>query len=177
MKKIIVLKFSKDFLKLEKFVLVFVFICCNFNANEKSQLRDIFREIRDIKNYNNIFDLKNAFIFFDYRKENYNIDLLLNKEFFYKLLYFLFEKEFDILQEYFLKNLTLNRICKFISLVNASILFVLKSNNSLRLYINYCNLNIITIKNKYSLSLIKKILNCLIDVIYFIKLDFKNAYY
>jgi len=81
------------------------------------------------------------------------------------------------LQEYFLKNLTLNKICKLISLINASMLFVLKSNNSLKLYIDYCNLNVIIIKNRCSLPLIKKTLNYLINVIYFTKLNLKNAYY
>jgi len=133
--------------------------------------------MRSIKNYNNDFDSKNAFIFLNYKKKNYNINLLLSKEFLYKLLYFFFKKKLDILQEYLLKNLTLNRIYKFISLVDVLMLFVLKSDNSLRLYINYCNLNVIIIKNKCSLSLIEKTLNRLIDVVYFTKLNLKNAYY
>jgi len=140
-------------------------------------LHNILKKIQSIQNYNNVFDSKNAFILFDYKKENYNIDLLLNKESFYELLYSFFKKELSILQEYLLKNLTLNKICKFINLVNISILFILKSNNSLRLHINYCNLNTIIIKNKCSLSLIKKTLDCLINIIYFTKLNFKNAYY
>jgi len=133
--------------------------------------------MRNIKNYNNIFDSKNAFILFDYKKKNYNIDLLPDKKSFYKLLYFLFEKELDILQKYLLKNLMLNRIRKFISSADISILFVSKSDNSLRLCVDYRNLNIITIKNRYSLFLIEKTLNRLIDAVYFTKLDFKNAYY
>ena len=133
--------------------------------------------MRDIKNYNNVFNLKNAFTLFNYKKKNYSINLLSNKELLYKLLYFLSKKELSILQEYLLKKLTLNKIRKSISLVNTLILFILKSNNSLRLYINYYNLNIIIIKNKYFLSLIKKTLNCLIDIVYFIKLNLKNVYY
>jgi len=172
-----VLKFSENFLKFEKSVFVFILICCNFDTNEKFRLRDIFRKMRNIKNYNNIFDSKNIFIFFDYKKKNYSIDLLSNKKFFYRLLYFFFEKNLDILQKYFLKNLTLNRIRKSISSVDISILFVSKNNSSLRLYIDYRNFNIITIKNKYSLFLIEKTLNRLINAVYFTKLDFKNTYY
>jgi len=133
--------------------------------------------MRDIKNYNDVFDLKNAFIFLDHKKKNYDINLLLSKEFLYKSLYSFFKKKLDILQEYLLKNLALNRIRKFISFVNASMLFVLKSDNSLRLCVNYYDLNVIIIKNKCFLSLIKKTLDRLIDVVYFIKLDLKNAYY
>jgi len=173
----IVLEFSEDFLKSGKSVLVFAFICCNFDANGKLRLRDVFRKMRNIKNYNNVFDSKNAFTLSDYREENYNIDLLSNKKFFYKSLYSLSEKELDILQEYLLENLALSRIRESISFAGASMLFVLKSDNSLRLYIDYCNLNIITIKNRCSLSLIEKTLNCLMSAVYFTKLDFKNAYY
>ena len=133
--------------------------------------------MQNIKNYNNIFNSKNAFTFLNYKKKNYNINLLSNKKFFYKLLHFLLEKELNILQEYFLKNLILSRIYKSISLINILILFVSKNNNSLKLYIDYCNLNIIIIKNKYSLFLIEKTLNCLINTIYFTKLNFKNTYY
>ncbi len=133
--------------------------------------------MRCIKNYNNVFNSKIAFIFFNYRKKNYNIDLLLSKELLYKLLYFFFKKELDILQKYLLKNLALSKICKFISFINALMLFILKSNNSLRLCVNYRNLNVIIIKNKCSLSLIKRTLNRLINVVYFTKLNFKNVYY
>ncbi len=71
----------------------------------------------------------------------------------------------------------LDKIYKFINLVNILILFVLKSNNCLRLYTDYCNLNIIIIKNKYSLFLIEKTLDCLVNIIYFTKLDLKTIYY
>ncbi len=45
-----------------------------------------------IKNYNNIFNLKNVFVFLNYKKKNYNINLLLSKEFFHKLIYFFFQE-------------------------------------------------------------------------------------
>jgi len=133
--------------------------------------------MQDIKNYKDIFNLKNAFTLSKHNNKNYNIDLLLRTKFSYKLLYSLFEKKLNILQNYFLKNLTLDRIREFIFSIKTSILFVLKSNKSLKLYIDYRDLNAITFKNKYSLSLIEKTLNCLIDVAYFIKLNLKNIYY
>jgi hypothetical protein len=42
---------------------------------------------------------------------------------------------------------------------------------------NYYNLNKIMIKNYYLLSFINEILNHLINIIYYIKLNFKNIYY
>ena len=140
-------------------------------------MRNVFKKMQNIKNYDDIFNSKNAFTLSNYKKKNYNIDLLLSEESLYKLLYSFFEKKLNILQKYLLKNLTLNKIRKSINFVNALMLFVLKSNNNLKLCVNYRNLNVIIIKNKCSLSLIKKTLNCLINVVYFTKLNFKNAYY
>jgi len=71
------------------------------------------------------------------------------------------------LQEYLLKNLMLSKICKFINLVKTLILFVLKSNNNLRLYIDYYNLNII---------IIKKTLNCLINISLIVGLSFDDKF-
>ncbi|KAF2180442.1 hypothetical protein K469DRAFT_592808, partial [Zopfia rhizophila CBS 207.26] len=45
------------------------------------------------------------------------------------------------------------------------------------LYVNYKGLNKITKKNYFTLLLISKILNYLVDLIKFTKLDFKNIYY
>ena len=57
------------------------------------------------------------------------------------------------------------------------ILFVFKKNSEFRLCVNYKNLNAITQKNKIFLFFINETLNRLISARYFIKFDFKNAYY
>ena len=64
-----------------------------------------------------------------------------------------------------------------ISLANVPILFILKKDKTLRLYINYRSLNIVTIKNRYLLFLINKLLNRLNDIKIFNKINFKNTYY
>jgi len=92
--------------------------------------------MQDIKNYKDIFNSKNAFILLKHNNKNYNINLLLRIKILYKLLYLLFKKKLNILQNYFLKNLILNGICEFF-FIEISILFVLKSDRSLRLYIDY----------------------------------------
>ena len=58
-----------------------------------------------------------------------------------------------------------------------SILFVLKKSSELCLCVDYWDLNIITIKNWYSLSLISELLNCLDDSTVFSKINLKNAYH
>ncbi len=52
-----------------------------------------------------------------------------------------------------------------------------KKNNELRLCVNYRDLNAITIKNHYSLSLIIETLNRLNESKCFIKLNLKNVYH
>ncbi|RDH13966.1 hypothetical protein M747DRAFT_212836, partial [Aspergillus niger ATCC 13496] len=57
------------------------------------------------------------------------------------------------------------------------ILFIRKKNNILYLYINYQRLNIIIIKDYYSLLLISKIINYFSRTKIFIKFNLYNIYY
>jgi hypothetical protein len=57
------------------------------------------------------------------------------------------------------------------------ILFVLKKDGSLRLYMDYRGLNAITKKNCHLLPLISKMLNRLRRATVFSALDLKDAYY
>ncbi len=116
-------------------------------------------------------------MFLEYSDANYIINLLFEIELLYNLFYALFKKKLHILQDYLLKNLVSKRVRKSINNANILILFVSKRNESLRLCINYRNLNTIIIKNRYSFSLIEKTLNRLINVVYFTKFDLKNVYY
>ena len=56
------------------------------------------------------------------------------------------------------------------------IIFILKKDGTLRLYINYQELNNITIKNSYPLPLISELQNKLQKVKWFTKLDIPEAY-
>ena len=56
-------------------------------------------------------------------------------------------------------------------------MFIFKKNESLRLCVNYKDLNKRTKKNRYFLFLITQILNQLFDFTYFIKLNLKNVYH
>ena len=131
----------------------------------------------ELKLYENCFDSKNAKMLFTHENENYVINLKFEKKSLYDLFYAFSKKEFQILQNYLLKNFALNRIREFFNFVKTSMLFVFKKNESLRLCVNYQNLNVVIIKNKCFFSLIEKTLNRLMNVIYFIKFDFKNIYH
>ena len=55
--------------------------------------------------------------------------------------------------------------------------FIKKVNDFLRLYVDYRDLNEITIKNNYSLSLFSKTLKRFVYAKHFIKIDIRNAYH
>jgi len=57
------------------------------------------------------------------------------------------------------------------------VLFVKKLNESLRLCVNYRDLNEITVKNNYSLSLLSETLNRFAHARHFIKIDICNVYH
>ena len=130
-----------------------------------------------LKSYENCFDSKNAEMFLTHENENHVIDLKFEKESSYDSFYALSKKELQVLRNYLLKNLALNRIREFFNLVETLMLFVFKKNENLRLCVNYRSLNVVIIKNKCFFLLIEKTLNRLMSVVYFTKLDFKNIYY
>ena len=68
-------------------------------------------------------------------------------------------------------------ICKFQSLASTSILFILKKSSELHLYINYYKLNVIIIKNYYSLLLASELLDQLNSSVIFSKINLQNIYY
>ena len=91
---------------------MFALICCDLDINKTLTMYVI---LKNIQNYDNVFDLKNAFIFLKYIEKNYEINLLLKKKLSYNLIYILFKQKLIILRNYLLKNLTLNKIRKLIS--------------------------------------------------------------
>ena len=74
-------------------------------------------------------------------------------------------------------NKVFEKIRRLTNFVEAFIMFVTKKNKNFCFYVDYCNLNVITIKNCYFLFFIDETLNYLINVRYFTKLNFKNVYY
>ena len=87
------------------------------------------------------------------------INLKLGKTALYKPLYNLSETKLATLWDYIDTNLLNNFIKSFKSSAEALILFIKKKDSTLRLYIDYRNLNLVIIKNHYLLSLISESLN------------------
>ena len=85
--------------------------------------------------------------------------------------------ELETLKAYIKTNLANRFIRLSKSPANAPILFDKKSDDSLRLYVNYQDLNNLTIKNRYLLLLIGELLNRLGRAREFTQLNFTSIYY
>ena len=91
-------------------------------------------------------------------------------------IYSLTQKKLKALKKYIDENLTNEFIKKSQSSTDYSILFVSKKDEKQRLCVDYKELNNITIKNNYSLLLIEKIQDRIVDAKIFIKFDISKAY-
>jgi hypothetical protein len=98
------------------------------------------------------------------------------KNLFFDTIYNLFAEELRILRVYIEKNLEKEFITSFTSSTAILILFTKKKDDELRLCVDYRDLNEITIKNRYSFFLIEEVMNRLVEVKIYIKLDIQVAY-
>ena len=129
------------------------------------------------KKYSDVFDeIKANELFFHKEKLNHAIKLEKEKSSSCDFLYNLSKHELSVFKEYIDKHLKNEFISRSKLSVEASILFIKKTDESLRLCVNYRELNAIIIKNKYFISLITNILNKLRKIKIFIKLDFCDVY-
>ena len=106
-------------------------------------------------------------------------DFVINtqsKEFLFDKIYNLSQFESKVLKKYIIKQLNKKFIVPFKSFADAPVLFVLKKNENLHLYVDYKELNVIIIKNQHFLSLIQKTMNRLIEMKKFIKLNIQHVY-
>jgi len=92
-------------------------------------------------------------------------------------IYNLSQRELTLLKEYLNSALKKGWIRESKSPIGAPILFVPKSDGSIRLYIDFRGLNAVTIKNRYPLPLISEMLDRLSHTKRFTKLDLRDAYH
>ena len=117
-------------------------------SNLKIIIFEILKKFAEISNEKKIYELS------IHEFDDHAINLKSNKKFFYEFIYSLSENELTILRIYLNKHLKNDFIKSFIFATEISILFVKKKNENLRLCVNYRNLNLLIIKNRYFLSLI-----------------------
>ncbi len=108
---------------------------------------------------------------------NHIIELVDNWQSLYSLIYSLGSVKLEMLKAYIKNNLANGFIRSSKFPAETPILFNQKPNRSLRLCIDYQDLNNLTIKNRYLLSLVKDSLNQLSQIWYFTQLGLTNIYY
>ncbi len=131
----------------------------------------------EFRKFDDVFSLKNEKILASHKENvDHAIELKNDKQSSYESLYNLFNFELKTLRLYLDDALTRDIIKHSMSSIEASVLFVLKKNEKLRLCVDYRDLNKIIRKNRHSLSLIIQMLNQLKDCRFFIKIDLTDAY-
>lgn len=114
----------------------------------------------ELKNYIDVFNESEIKELSSHRNFlNHFVDFLLRKNSFFESIYNLFENELTVLKAYIDKNLVNKFIVRFKFSADTSILSIKKSDEKLRLCVNYRDFNVISIKNKYFISLIINIVN------------------
>jgi len=102
---------------------------------------------------------------------DHKIQLQKSKTSIFEPLYDMSQDELRVLKKYLKNNLIKDFIQVSSSFAISSILFVKKPSEELRFCVNYRSLNVMTVKNQYSLPLIREILDRLTKIKYYIKLD------
>jgi len=141
----------------------------NANHREK-EIPEEFQEFKDV------FSKVKADKLSEHRPYDHRIPLEEGKFPLYGPIYNLSQTELEALRKYIDDNLTKRFIRHSQSPCGAPILFAKKADGSLRLCVNYRGLNKLTIKNRYPLLLISKIMERIGRAKYFTKFDVKDGY-
>jgi hypothetical protein len=135
------------------------------------KLSEKYQDFVDVFNKTNVDKLS------EHDSQDHVIETIKNKLFSFESIYNLSITELKTLCEYLDEHLKKKFITFFNLSTRISILFVKKSSESLRLYVDYKSLNAITIKNRYFIFLIMQILICLMSAVIFTKLNIRAIYY
>jgi hypothetical protein len=92
-------------------------------------------------------------------------------------IYSLSEKKLQVLREYINENLKKGYIRPSTLPARYPVLFVFKPNGKLRIYVDYRQLNAITVKNRYTLPLIYEMQDRIKGAKIFTKMDIRKGYY
>ena len=111
-----------------------------------------------------------------HRSYDHTIPLLPDKEPSKNSLYNMSRDELLVLQKYLKEHLFKGFIRVSSSSAVSSVIFVKKPEGSLCLCVDYCGINNLTVKNRYSLPLIRETLNLIVLSVIFIKLDIIAAF-
>jgi hypothetical protein len=119
----------------------------------ETMMKSLKKILKKYKDFADVFDKINVDKLLEHDSQDHTIDTK-NKMLSFESIYNISMIELELFKKYLDEFLTKKFIVLSSSFVDASILFVKKSKNDLKLCVNYKKLNVITIKNRYSISLI-----------------------
>jgi len=126
-----------------------------------------------VREFESVFAKKDFDILLEHRQWDHAIELILGSEPKLSKVYPLSPVEQKELDSFLKENLRTGRICLSKSPMAAPVFFIKKKNGSLWLVQDYRALNSMTVKNKYPLLLISKLVFQLCRARYFTKLDIR----
>ena len=146
-------------------------------VNRKKQAADVYQLVPEhYHEFLHLFREEDARKLPPHRPYDHKIPLKPGTEPPFGLLYGMSHQQLQTLKDYVDENLSKGFIRHSSSPAGAPVLFVKKGDGSLRLCVDYCGLNEITIKNRYPLPLIQETLARLQKAKWYTKLDMRGAY-
>jgi len=163
---------------------------CNLNALNISSINEMTQNLKDIKakllskyhEFLNVFDRVQLNKLSSHRFYDHKIKLTSDSTFFYCEAYWMFSVKLLKVKKYLNENLSKKFIILSQTLYFSSILFILfilfilKANEDLRFCMNYRKLNVIFKRNRYSLSLIDKIIDKIVNCKHLTRLNIISAF-
>ena len=137
-------------------------------VNLQNIKKKLFFEYHD---YFDVFDRAHVNQLFSHRNNDHKIEFLNDVKSSQSRTYRMFSYKFKKIKKYFIENLFKNFITFNKTLYFSSMLFTMKVNENLRFCVDYRKFNVMTKRNQYFLSLIKKIIEKIIECKHFIKLN------
>ena len=128
------------------------------------------------RHYADVFDKVKANTLPHHRPYDCPIDLQPGKEPPWGPIYNLSPTKLEVLRAYIEENLANGFIRHSKSPASAPIFFVKQKDGSLRLVVDYCGSNKVTIRNRYALPLISSLLERINGARFFTKIDLWGAY-
>ncbi len=157
---------------------------CDLNALNVSSINEMTQNLKDIKaklslkyhEFLDVFDRAQSNKLFSHRFYDYKIELINDSILSCCRVYQMSSVKLLKVKKYLNENLLKRFITSSQTLYFFLILFIFKSNEDLRFCMNYQKLNVIFKRNRYSLLLINKIIDKIMNCKHLIRLNIISAF-
>ncbi len=157
---------------------------CNLNALNISFVKKTIQNLKAIKvklsseyhDFLDVFDRVQLNKLLSHCFYDHKIELISDSTLSHCRAYQMFSVKLLKVKKYLNENLSKKFITSSQTLYFSSVLFILKANEDLRFCVNYQKLNIIFKRNRYSLSLIDKIIDKIVSCKHLTRLNIISAF-